>query len=244
MSDETPTLDPDEVACPRCQAEPGQVCRAPSGKRAKTVHRERRDSAASTPRKPPRKGKRNAGTITKATAAARARKAAQARKRRNNEARAKAEAQRERAERLAAEELAHERAADVVAFDRARMLLKREILDTTSDLWERLRTAARGLQRVALDEEGRVAYRTVERFVNDRQVLRLVPDVRGAYSAADVLRLAQAAGLSLDKLRLEQGEPTEHHRHDGGRDLGDLSDAELRTFSDRVRAALDEVGNG
>lgn len=238
MSNDTPEhLDPDEVTCPRCGAAPGDVCRKPTGDRAPTIHAARRREATRDPANPTKhqRGTRRGGSKTGGGSDAsrfdtdRARKAqqkaAQSRRRRRAELDAQRERAREQAEADAIREEAERLAADAARYARDRERLRRKVLDTAIDAYDTAHKAIGGVQRVELDDEGRAVQVPVEYDTpgGDRRV-KLVPDVRGAYTADNALKLVQAAGLALDKLRLEEGQPTGHTHHTGGAPTESVAD--------------------
>lgn len=239
MSDDRP-LDPDEVRCPKCGADPGDVCRQPNGDRARTIHVLRRRAVddpppAARPAKTPHRTRDkppDSSTFTSETASAAARKSAQERRRRRAEAAAQVEAKREAAEREAIELEAERLARDAVQYDRDRAILRRHTLDAASKAYERLLEGLDGLQVVKLDEDGRPISRPVETVDrNGRQVVRNLPDVRGAYSSDTVERLAKIAASTLVSLRLEEDKPTGITRQTGDTGaadkLGEAGVAEL-----------------
>lgn len=241
---DTGPLDPDEVVCPKCGSLPMEVCRRPSGDKAPTIHLARRRAAAAgeitpaDPVQPPQRKKRRkpetSSTFDSDTASKAAKASAQARRRRAQEAAAAREAARERAEREAIEAEAVKLAEDAVRWEADRALVRRQVLDTTRKAFTRLDEGLDGLQRVIVDEEGRPETVTVERVDKDGRPRHVnVPDVRGAYSAETVERLAKVAASTLNNLRLEEGKATEIH---GGTSsvadvLGDTGTAELIAYA-------------
>jgi hypothetical protein len=220
-TDNPAPLDPDEVECPKCLAPPTVPCRQPNGHRSRTVHMARRHAAARgertvpranlTQRPAPKKRKAQGGTFNPETASAAARKSAQARKRRAAEAAAQIEAKREEAERIALENEAVKLAEDAVRYAKDRAIVRRQVLDAALKAHARLIESLEGLQVVKLDEDGRPELAAIELDEQDsegRPKVRHVPDVRGAYSAATIERLAKVAASTLNGLRLEEGKAT------------------------------------
>jgi hypothetical protein len=217
MTDPTP-LDPDEVACPRCASGPGVPCRRPNGDKSPTIHVARRRNAAAGIKAPPASSPREpkirekppgSSSFTKESAAAAARKSAQTRARRKAEAAAAREAARERLEREALEAEAQKLAEDAVRFSRDRAILRRQTLDAASLSYTRLIEGLEGLQRIQVDSDGRPV--TVAEEYEDREGrtrTRMVADLRGAYPASVVERLAKVAASTLLSLRLEEGKPS------------------------------------
>lgn len=227
MTDPTP-LDPDEVTCPRCTSGPGVPCRRPNGDKSPTIHVARRRNAAagitgpsaSSPRRSKiREKPAGASTFDSKSATAAAKKSAQTRARRKAELAAKREAARERLEAEALEAEAVKLAEDASRFSRDRAILRRQTLDAASLAYTRLIEGLEGLQRVAVDQDGRpevVAQEYEDR--EGRRRNRMVPDVRGAYPSSTVERLAKVAASTLLSLRLEEGKPSGilENRQDGG----------------------------
>lgn len=237
MTDNPTPLDPDEITCRKCLANPGEVCRQPNGDKARTIHAVRRRDAADgnppavSPVKTPSKMRtkpKTSSTFDSDKASAAGRKSAQERRRRRAEAEAALEAKREEAQRRKVEEEAERLAADALRFERDRAILKRHVLDGALKAYAKLIEGLDGLQRVELDDDGRPCL-TPREFVNARgdRGVRDVPDVRGAYSAEHVERIAKVAASALNSLRLEEGKPTGINRNEGG---------------DQVAEALGEAG--
>lgn len=224
------SLDPDQVACPTCHAAAGVPCHTPTGAKSRTIHVARRRLAANPDhdrptteqRKTPRAKARPGQKPPPATRASRAkggRKASQDRKRRRAEQAAAIEAETERKLREEAHANAVRLAEDAVRFEKDRAILKRQTLDAAGAAATRLVEALAGLQIVKLDDEGRPLTRPVETTDRDgRPRITHVPDVRGAYSASTVERLAKVAASTLNSLRLEEGKPTAHTRNSGDDD--------------------------
>lgn len=247
----SPQLDPDEVTCPTCNADPGAVCTTPTGARSKTVHAARRRAAAAAPaderpasvavRKPRGKGK--PPPATRESRAKGARAANEAKRARIAEVRElvgeiRARAIVERAETLA---------ANAVRFDQDRMLVKRLALDATIVAGATFVEALEGYRRLRLDEEGRPIVVSVETDEVDHDGRRKPPrrqlDTRGAFSPDDVKALAVAWGVSLDKLRLEEGSSTSRSEHvfEPGA-LSKMDTAQLVELAGRADTALRELG--
>ena len=232
-------LDPDQVTCPRCHAEPGQVCRDPHGKRTRRVHAARRAAAGGKPETPNPGTRESRSKAGKATAA----------RRRKDRATVAAVVGEARARALLAR--AEELGADAVKWDADRMTLKRLVLDTALGTWSQLGAAVEAYKRVQLGEDDRPLKLPVEvtTMTDDgkggqveRREIREVLDVRGSYGPDDVKALATAAGIALDKVRLEEGSATSRSEVVGAHEpLTGLSDAELKAFADRSRAAIDEL---
>lgn len=243
-SDAVPELppDPDEIACPRCGAEPGAVCREPNGRKAKRLHAARRiasgalDPDAVTPAEIGRKGGKASG---------------ETRKQRRDRLRAERDA-------LVADRLSEEAAAlanDAARYDRSRAELRQTVFRVASKAYAAAECAIDGLQTVRLDDEGRPAMIPRETVTYDsegtetRKIVE-VPDVRGIYTAAQVHRLVSSAALALEKLRLEEGKPTAgvHHTGTVGVDaqaVEDLGPEALHAMLERARGVLPgEPGNG
>lgn len=227
----TTPLDPDQVACPKCGVAAGVPCRTPAGAKARTIHVARRRAAANpdhdrptTERRPTRrKAKGRPGQkpppATRASRAKGGQKASQDRKRRRAEQDAATEAETEKQLREEAHANAVRLAEDAVRFANDRAILKRQTLDAATAAAARLLEALAGLQVVKLDDEQRPMTRPVEGTDRDgRRRITQVPDVRGAYSAATVERLAKVAASTLNSLRLEEGKPTTHTRTSGEAD--------------------------
>lgn len=240
MSSPGDRLDPDEVQCPTCGMAPGAVCRQPSGRRARAIHRTRRRAAdrgeitvprATDTRHPPKGGTFNSETATRAAKAS-----AQARRRRSAEVAAQVEQRRADAEAAALEAEAEKLAADATRYARDRANLTRKVLDAAVKSTERLIESLDGMERSELDDDGRVVCTAVERPDRNgvpRQVE--IPDVRGWATADTIERLARSAAATLNSLRLEEGKPTGINRDEGsGRTsevLGETGVGELLTWA-------------
>lgn len=212
-------LDPDEVTCPTCGQPPAKVCRQPNGKPARAIHVTRRRAAergeievpdatpTQTPR--PRKTKNGGKPFDSTAASAAAKKSAQARRRRSAEVAAETERLRAEAEARALTAEAEKLADDAVRYAKDRAILRRHTLDAALKSATRLIEGLDGIQLVRLDDDGRpimVAEEYEDREGRTKQ--RQVPDIRGAWSAANVERLAKVAASALNSLRLEEGKPT------------------------------------
>lgn len=236
----TRPLDPDEVACPQCGAPTGTVCTTPTGNRAKTVHAARRRAATGADPKQPGP-KKSPGTAEGRSKGGRA----AAERRAEDRATVAAIVGQVRADALIA--AARQRGEAAAAWDDDRMALKRLVLDEALEAWGTLLEATKGVQRVQLDEDtGRPLRIPVERVNADGDPLppRYEPDVRGAWSTAKLRDLATVAGITLDKVRLEEGSATSRHEQlngTPGEGLAELGDKPLRAFVDTARSALDEI---
>jgi hypothetical protein len=221
MTDPTP-LDPDQILCRRCESPAGVPCQTPTGARSRSIHVERRRDAAAGVIPQPKQPRDKRGSTSRkspATPEGRAKggqRAAQERRRRRSEAAAAVEAAREAAEREAIEREATKLAEDAVRYERDRAILRRQTLDAAGLAYDRLIEGLRGVQRINVDDEGKPQTRP-EEYVDrhgDARV-REVPDVRGAYPAATVERLAKIAASTLVSLRLEEEKPTGIVRSEG-----------------------------
>lgn len=248
MTDEPTPLDPDQVACRKCHADPGEVCRRPNGDKSPTVHVVRRRDAAAggVPAHPADSAQRpklrdkpaGSSTFTSETASAAAKASAQERRRRAAEIAAAAEEKRAAAEAAALEEQAEALALDSVRHELDRRLVRAQALKATRLAAARLIEGLEGLQVVELDGDRRPVTRPIE-YEDERTgktKTREVPDVRGAYSAATLERLAKVYTTTLQALRLEEGKPTGiHENRDGGDSaldvLGETGFEELIAFA-------------
>lgn len=212
-----PPLDPDEIACPKCHAAPGDVCRTPAGRKARLIHADRwRAARADSEQTKPNKARKGRHTFTKAEASKAAKRAAANRRRRRAELDAAREAKREKVEAAKIEEEAERLAADAARYDRDRMLLRRKVLDVAVASWDAAEEAVKGIQRIKVDDEGRPLTTPIEYLDrNGDNRIRNVPDVRGSTPANDVKLTMTAAAIALDKLRAEEGEPTARIEHGG-----------------------------
>lgn len=236
-------LDPDQIECPRCTAKPGAICTTPTGKRAKTIHAERRAAADKAP--PPERApsaapsKKRARKGPPATRESRAKGA-----RATNKIRAeKVALVREIVGEIRANALverAQELAENAVRFDADRMVVKRLALDATLVSVATFVEALEGYRRVRLDDEGRPALIPIE---GPRGGVTLAPDYRGGtWGPDDVKALAVAYGVALDKLRLEEGSATSRSEHVHETGLTGRSDEELAQLVERGRQALRDLG--
>lgn len=239
MTDDPTPLDPDQVACPRCGAGVAVPCHTPTGAKARTIHVERRRLAAAGGTKqtqppanpgPTRRGKSPATPEGRSKGG---RKSAQDRRRRRAEQEAAVEAAQEEALREEAQRNAVRLAEDAVRFANDRAILRRQTLDAATRAAGRLLEALDGLQVVKLDEDGRPLTTPIERTDRDGRIRTIhVPDVRGAYSADTVERLAKVAASTLNSLRLEEGKPTGIQRNeDAGVTLDQASVDELLSWA-------------
>lgn len=234
-------LDPDEVQCPTCGTAPGAVCRQPSGRRARAIHRTRRRAAdrgeitvprATDTRHPPKGGTFNSETATRAAKAS-----AQARRRRSAEVAAQVEQRRVDAEAAALEAEAEKLAADATRYARDRANLTRKVLDAAVKSTERLIESLDGMERSDLDDDGVVVTRPVEKWDAKAERTKIVetPVVKGWATADTIERLARSAAATLNSLRLEEGKPTGINRDDSaGRTaevLGETGVGELITWA-------------
>lgn len=249
MTDDRP-LDPDELPCPRCHVPPGEVCRRPNGTKAPRIHAARKAIAAVEKIEPDRPGveptdpaPRARKAAPPATAESR-RKGGKAAQERSAARRAELVARREEAERAAIKAQADELARRAADYDLRRMALRAKVFDVAAKVWTKAEEVVDGLQTIQLDENGRPKRVAVEVDKPDGGVEhRVVLDVRGAYSARDVRQVVMAAATALDKLRLEEGQPTGITENRGAgfeHELGDLTtlpDAELAELLDRMRRA-------
>lgn len=218
---ETAALDPDQVKCPRCLAQPGKPCQTRMGRRAQTIHAARKNATRpdheQTP-KPGAKGRR----FTSEEASAAAKKAAQSRRRRTSELEALAEQRRVELERQALEDEADRLARDASRYARQRAALKARVLDVATAAFDAAHEALTHIRRTVVDDEGRIVTVVKEITVVDQRTGEKgleqieVPDVRGYASPKDAQALMLAAGTSLDKLRLEEDKPTGIHRNERG----------------------------
>lgn len=238
MSD-TPNLDPDEVTCPRCGAAPGDVCRTPTGRRAKRIHDDRRTATRGTheatraPKGPPatdetrRKGASAGGRATARKRAARREQIEQTR------------------EELEAEALAAEAAKlaeDAARWMRDEQNLRRRVLDVAGTAWARAGQALEDLREVVLDDNGRPQY--VPNESPDGPPLRL--ETRGAWSTRDAKDLMTTAAIALDKVLKLEGAADATIRHTGGIEVTRngpdpdlLDDDALRGLLERARDVVD-----
>lgn len=225
-------LDPDQTACPKCQADPGDVCRQPNGRKARTVHDARRKAARNPHRAtPPAKRPKppNAGNLTAADRAKGGKATAQARRRRRAELEAAAEAKRAEAEAAAIDTEAERVAADAARYAKDRQRVQRRVLDATAAVAERTVDAAENMLRPAgYDDDGRPRTAKVEAYTVNRRtgertrvvdptgapVVEERPDLIGYHSPEDVDRLTRALGSVVNALRLEEGKPTGITRDD------------------------------
>lgn len=245
------SLDPDEITCPTCASPPGVVCLTPKGRKAKTIHRARRDTAATAGDRqdPPKKAKRPAPARETAVAGGKA-KAAQARADRKL---VEAVIGRRRAQAIIddAEKLAH----DVVERVRLRETSKRLTLDNLVRALGTLGAALEGYRAVELDAEGRPLI--VAREVTDEETGETVRDrdgrakvkrgldYRGAYGPDDVQKLSVAVGILIDKVRLEEGSVTSRSEVlTPEAAIAELSDEELRRMHEETIQLERELRDG
>lgn len=234
-------LDPDQVQCPTCGVDPGAVCRQPSGRRARAIHRTRRRAAdrgeVAVPRAKPKQTRPGRSNLTPEDRAKGARASAQARRRRAAEVAARVEQQRAEAEAAALEAEAAKLAEDATRYARDRATLTRKVLDAATGATNRLIESLDGIERPDLDDEGVVVTRPVEKWDTKAERMRVieVPLVRGWASADTIERLARSAAATLNSLRLEEGKPTGINRDEGsGRTaevLGETGVGELLTWA-------------
>lgn len=239
--DNTRPLDPDEIACPRCHAQPGEVCRDPRGRKAKRLHTARRAAAAGTP---PLDPNANTGQFdadrARAAGSAGGSKSAESKRRRAERIREEREAR----ELAALSERAAELANDAARYDRQRSELRDRVFRVAAKAWQRAEQALDGLQVTKLDEDGRPALivRELETDGGER-VLRRMLDKRGAFTPADVKAIMTAAAIALDKLRLEEGKPTSRigmtEEPDRGDPVEELGSERLAGLLDRARNVVD-----
>jgi hypothetical protein len=228
MDDPTP-LDADEILCRRCESPAGVPCVTPSGARSRTVHIERRRDAAAgiVPQpKEPRGNARSTGRKSPATSEGRSKggkASAQARRRRRAEAAAEIERQKEAALAAQIEAQAVRLAEDAARYASDRAILRRQTLDAAAKSYTRLIEGLDGLQRIECDKDGRPV-KIAEEYEDreGRTKVRMVPDVRGAFPASHVERLAKIAASTLNSLRLEEGKPTGIHETQGGNGAADV----------------------
>lgn len=253
----TEQLDADEVPCPRCSAKVGAVCTTPTGRKAKTVHRERRELAASGGGK---------ATVERAPSKRDRKKPSPPATRESRAKGGRAASASRRARRAAVEELVGqlradalvERAAklaeDAVRFDTDRMIVKRLALDAALSAVSTLGEALEGVRRVRLDEDGRPVVIPTElvnpetgEAIRDRDGRAKIEkriDVRGGWTTAQIRDLSVVWGVALDKLRLEEGSATSRSEIVGSGGLAHHSDAELEELVTRSRKALGELEGG
>lgn len=246
MTDEPPVepLDPDEIRCPKCGADPGEVCRQPNSKVAATIHVARRRAANRANRSP------SEPRPSPATAEGRSlggKRAGQERRRRKAELAAAIEQKRAEAEARAIDDEAAKLAADAARYATDRAILKRATLDNALATAHALGTTIRDLRRLELDEDGTPRTTPVEVFdrktglpVFDGQGDRVVeerPIAKGYTSPGDVETLSKAAAQQLASVRLEEGKPTGIDQHlgtGGAREiLGDAGVRELLEFAEQ-----------
>lgn len=242
MTDKPAPLDPDEVACPKCEAPAGSPCRQPNGERARAIHVPRRRLALNgghkinrpAPKRNPRAGD------SPATAEGRSKGgkiAQQNRRRRKAELAAAIAEQIEQEEQRAIKERADALAADAARYATDRAVLRRHVLDATTKAYEQLIAGLDGIQRVEVDADGRPQVTAQEYEDNEgRTRTRIVPDVRGAYSASHVERLAKIAASTINSLRLEEGKPTGITETQSGTvaaQLGEAGVTELLTWAEQ-----------
>lgn len=233
MTDTPSPLDPDLVACPRCSAEPGVVCREPNGRKAKRLHAARRVAAtgqrppprATAPDGPSREARSKGG---KATAEARA------------EARRLFEQLLGRVRARELEERAGELAEDALRWDRDRMTVRRLVLDAALVASSTFVESLEGYRRVRLDPE---SGRPVMVAVEGPRGVTMQPDYRGGgWGPDDVKATAAAYSTAIEKLRLEEGSATsrsEHVSRPGGQPTDDEL-AELARAEAEARAVIEQ----
>lgn len=244
MTDTPEPLDPDQVACPRCGAAPGEVCRYPSGAKAHKIHDARRAAVVGTDKVAAE------NTAKRRRAGSKGARAKNARQRKDRDTVAaivgarRAEALIEEAERLGFE---------AVEVDKRRMALRRLALDNALRAGARLAMILDDYREVATDDLGRPLRIPIEKTrteTDDRGREILIREVeeeldrRGIYGPDDAKALSTVFGTMIDKVRLEEGSATSRTELAGlgsTDDLRDLSDDELRAFSDRARAAIDAI---
>lgn len=227
MTDTPTPLDPDEVACPKCEAPAGSVCLTPTGRKSRTIHVERRRAAAGEPdnrsqvERKPRSTRTRKSPATPEGRSKGGKTAAQARRRRRAEQEAAIAEETERKLREEAEANAVRLAEDAVRYADDRALLKRQTLDAARSAATRLLESLDGLRRPAgFDDQGKPRTVPVELFTTEKgkrvrvleqdgtPAVRDEIDVVGWYGADTVERLAKVAASTLNSLRLEEGKAT------------------------------------
>lgn len=225
MTDTPAPLDPDQVECPTCTANVGEVCLAPSGRKSRTVHMARRRAAVAGQvhrrrREQPR-DRRGSSPATPEGSSKGGKVTAQNRRRRKAEIAAAAEAEKERLEHEAMQAKAEQLASDAVKYAEDRQLVRRQALDNAYKAGERLGEALTHLKRPkGYDEDGKPITEPVEKFhivkgkraplfdIDGERVIDERPEIVGHWSVAEVESLAKSASVALNALRLEEGKPT------------------------------------
>lgn len=247
MTEPVEPLDPDQIACRKCHAQPGEVCRQPDGSRARQIHTPRRRDAAAgkIPQLPDKSEPQGPSPATPEGRSKGGKASAQARRRRQSEIAARVEAQRAAAEEAALQAEAEKLAKSAAQYAHDRAELRRLTLGNALKSAQALDEAITHRRRpVGFTEDGKP--RTVQIEVFDQKtglpafdkegerVLREEVELVGWHSIDTIVDLSKAAAQNLASVRLEEGKPTGIHEHQTGgaaEILGEHETAALIAFA-------------